>query len=188
MTMKRSSLFHLHRRAGANFVEHQSWEVPAFFVDPEQEAAAVRKTVGLADLSYLSKFDLQKEPQANGWWLGANHYWMIAEPPLDPPSGAIDISSVYTSLRLAGPKSRDVLSKVTSLNISDFVLPHLRGAQASVAHTHAVVLREDIGPIPAFHLLVSREYGESVWETIVHAGHEFHLCLFGLMALKSFEG
>jgi len=148
----------------------------------------VRKTVGLADLSYLSKFDLQKEPQANGWWLGANHYWMIAEPPLDPPSGAIDISSVYTSLRLAGPKSRDVLSKVTSLNISDFVLPHLRGAQASVAHTHAVVLREDIGPIPAFHLLVSREYGESVWETIVHAGHEFHLCLFGLMALKSFEG
>ncbi|HTS59829.1 MAG TPA: hypothetical protein VMH03_19960 [Terriglobales bacterium] len=186
--MKRSSLFHLHRRAGANFVEHQSWEVPAFFVDPEQEAAAVRKTVGLADLSYLSKFDLQKEPQANGWWLGANHYWMIAEPPLDPPSGAIDISSVYTSLRLAGPKSRDVLSKVTSLNISDFVLPHLRGAQASVAHTHAVVLREDIGPIPAFHLLVSREYGESVWETIVHAGHEFHLCLFGLMALKSFEG
>jgi glycine cleavage system aminomethyltransferase T len=188
MTMKRSSLFHLHRRAGARFVEHQSWEVPAFFVDPEQEAAAVRKTVGLADLSYLSKFDLQKEPQANGWWLGANHYWMIAEPALDPPSGAIDISSVYTSLRLAGAKSRDVLSKVTSLNISDFVLPHLRGAQASVAHTHAVVLREDIGPIPAFHLLVSREYGESVWETIVHAGHEFHLCPFGLMALKSLEG
>jgi glycine cleavage system aminomethyltransferase T len=188
MTMKRSALFHLHQRAGARFVEHQNWEVPAFFVDPEQEAADVRQSVGLADLSYLSKFDLQKEPQANGWWLGANHYWMIGEPPLDPPSGAIDISSVYTSLRLAGPKSRDVLRKLTSLNVSDLALPDLRGAQASVAHTHAVVLREDIGPIPAFHLLVSREYGESVWETIVHAGHEFHLSPFGLMALKSLEG
>jgi glycine cleavage system aminomethyltransferase T len=188
MTMKRSALFHLHRRAGARFVEHRNWELPAFFLNAEQEAAEVCKTVGLADLSYLSKFDLQKEPPANGWWLGANHYWMIGEPPLDSPSGAIDISSVYTSLRLAGPRSRDVLNKVTSLNVSDVALPNLRGAQASVAHTHGVVLREDIGPIPAFHLLVSREYGESVWETIVHAGHEFHLCPFGLTALESLEG
>jgi glycine cleavage system aminomethyltransferase T len=74
---------------------------------------------------------------------------------------------------------------VTSLNVSDVALPNLRGAQTSLAHTYTVVLREDIGSISAFHLLVSREYGESVWETIVHAGHEFHLCPFGLTALKS---
>jgi len=29
---------------------------------------------------------------------------------------------------------------------------------------------------------VSREYGEAVWESIVHAGHEFHLCPFGFEA------
>jgi glycine cleavage system aminomethyltransferase T len=188
MNLKRSSLFHLHRRAGASFTEHCSWELPAFFSSAEQEAAEVRKTVGLADLSHASKFDLQREPPHDGWWLGANHYWMIVEPPLDPPSGSIDISSVYTSLCLAGPRSRDVLSKVTSLDVSDVALPNLRAAQGLVAHTHAVVLREDIGSIPAFHLLVSREYGESVWETIVDAGHEFQLCPFGLTALKSLLG
>jgi glycine cleavage system aminomethyltransferase T len=188
MSMKRSALFHLHRRAGASFIEHCGWDLPAFFSSAEQEAAEVRKTVGLADLSYVSKFDLQTEPQHDGWWLGANHYWMIVEPPLDPPSGSIDISSVYTSLCLTGPKSRDVLNKVTSLGVSDAALLNLRGAQALLAHTHAVVLREDIGSIPAFHLLVSREYGESVWETIVEAGHEFHLCPFGLMALQSLLG
>jgi glycine cleavage system aminomethyltransferase T len=188
MTMKRSALFYLHRHQGASFTEFCGWELPAFFSDPEQEAAAARTTVGLADQSYLSKFDLQKEPQQNGWCLGANHYWMIGEPPLDPPSGAIDVSSVYTSLRLAGPRSREVLNKVTSLNASNDVLPNLCGAQASVAHAHAVVLREDMGAILAFHLLVSREYGESVWESIVEAGHEFHLCPFGLTALRSLQG
>ena len=185
MTMKRSALFHLHRRSGASFIEHHGWELPAFFLNPDEETAQVRESAGLVDLSYCSKFDLQKAPENSGWWLGANHYWMIAEPPLDPPPGAIDITSVYTSLCLAGPRSRDVLNKVTSLNVSDVALPNLRGAQTSLAHTYTVVLREDIGSISAFHLLVSREYGESVWETIVHAGHEFHLCPFGLTALKS---
>jgi glycine cleavage system aminomethyltransferase T len=48
---------------------------------------------------------------------------------------------------------------------------------------HAIVLREDIRSIPGFHILISREYAESVWEAIVHAGHEFHLQPFGLEAL-----
>jgi len=186
--MKRSALFHLHRRAGASFIEHRSWQLPAFFSSAEQEAAEVRKAVGLADLSHVLKFDLRREPSHDGWWLGANHYWMIVEPPLDPPSGSIDVSSVYASLCLAGPRSRNVLNKVTSLDVSEVALPNLRGAQGMVAHTHAVVLHEDIGSIPAFHLLVSREYGESVWETIVDAGEEFHLCPFGLTALQSLLG
>ena len=188
MTLKHSALFHLHQRAGASFLEHSGWELPAFFSSAEREAAEVRKSVGLADLSHVRKFDLRREPAHDGWWLGANHYWMIVEPPLDPPSDSIDISSVYASLCVAGPRSRDLLNKVTSFNLSDVALPNLRAAQGLVAHTHAVVLREDIGSIPAFHLLVSREYGESVWETIVDAGQEFHLCPFGWTALQALLG
>ncbi|MGA8149948.1 MAG: hypothetical protein WB952_03295 [Terriglobales bacterium] len=187
MSMKRSALFHLHQRAGARFIEHQGWELPAFFATAEQEAVAVRKGAGLADLSHLLKFDLRKEPQRKGWRLGANHYLMMGEAPLDPPWGAIDVSSVYTSLRLAGPQSRNVLSKLTSLNVSEVALPNLACAQTSVAHAHAMVLHEDIRSMTAFHLLVSRDYAEAVWESMVHAGHEFHLCPFGLQALQSLQ-
>jgi glycine cleavage system aminomethyltransferase T len=59
--MKRSALFYCHQRSGAKFIEHQGWELPAFFLSPEQEAAQVRDTVGLADESYLLKFDLKKQ-------------------------------------------------------------------------------------------------------------------------------
>jgi glycine cleavage system aminomethyltransferase T len=185
MTMKRSALFYLHQRQGASFIEYRGWELPAFFSSPEREAAHVRESVGLADQSDLLKFDLQKEPESNGWRLGANHYLMIGEPPLAPPSGAIDISSVYACFLLAGPRSRDVLSKLTSLNVSNVALLNLSCAQTSLAHVHTILMRADIASILAFYLLVSREYAESVWESIVRAGREFHLRLFGLMALRS---
>ena len=187
MTMKRSALFHLHQRQGATFTEYQRWELPAYFLPPEQESAEVRKNAGLADLSYLLKFDLQNQPQQKSWRLGARHYLMMGESPLDPPSGAINVSSVYTCFRLAGPRSRDILNKVTSLNVSELALPNLSCGQASVAHAHTLVMRDDIGSMLAFHLLVSREYGESIWESIFHAGQEFHLCPFGLTTLQSLQ-
>lgn len=182
--MKLSALFHLHQREGASFTTHQGWELPAYFVPPERESAEVRKNAGLADVSYLLKFDLQSEPQHKSWHLGAKHYLMMGESPLEPPPGAIDVSSVYSCFRLAGPRSRDILSKLTSLNVSNVALANLSCGQTSVAHAHTIVIRDDIESILAFHLLVSREFGESVWESIIHAGHEFRLCPFGLTTLS----
>jgi len=52
----------------------------------------------------------------------------------------------------------------------------------------AIILRRDLGPLPAFHLLVSREYGESVWDSLLHAGSEFPITQFGLKALQILEG
>jgi glycine cleavage system aminomethyltransferase T len=181
--MKRSALFHLQQQAGAKFAEHHGWEMPFNFTSPESEKSHVREHVGLADLSYRPKFDTKTEPAQPFWRLGKNHYLVVGEPPLDLPSRATDVTSVYADLFLVGPRSKDVLGKLTSLNVSNAALPNLACAQASLAHVHTIVLREDVGPIPGFHLLVSREYGESAWEAVVDAGREFHLRPFGLGAL-----
>jgi glycine cleavage system aminomethyltransferase T len=181
--MKRSALYYLHERAGAQFVERCGWRMPFSFTSPELEQSQVCRQVGLADLSYRTKLDTKTEPAPPFWRLARNHYLVFGEPPLDPPAGAMDVTSVYAGLFLAGPHSKAVLGKLTSLNVSDAALPSLSCAQAGLAHVHCVVLREDIGSIPGFHLLISREYAESVWETIVRAGREFHLQPFGLGAL-----
>jgi len=93
-----------------------------------------------------------------------------------------DVSSVYTQFLLAGPRSRDILRKLTSLNVSDRSLPDLACGQSSLAHVRAIVVRKDISGVSAYHLLVSREYGESVWDSVLHAGEEFKISLFGLQA------
>ena len=93
-----------------------------------------------------------------------------------------DVTSAYAAFLLAGPRSRDILRKLTSLNVSDTALANLSCGQASLAHVHARILRQDFPQCPAFVLMVSREYGESVWDSLLHAGEEFHLTPFGLRA------
>jgi heterotetrameric sarcosine oxidase gamma subunit len=183
--MKRSALFHLHQTLGGNFVDQYGWQMPASFSRPEEEVPAVRSRAGLADISYRAKFLMVVQPDRYWWRLAARQYLMIGTPPLEAPADAVDVTSVYTNLLLAGPRSRQVLSKLTSLNVTEQSLPNLSCAQASVGHVHCIVLREDLAGLPAYHLLVGRDFAESLWESIAHAGHEFHLCPFGASALQA---
>ena len=82
----------------------------------------------------------------------------------------------------SGDTSEITPISTTSLKLSDDALPDLSCGQSSLAHVRAIVLRKDASGMPAYHLLVSREYGESVWESILHAGTEFNLTPFGLQA------
>lgn len=56
-----------HQQRGAVFCEAAGWEVPAHYGDPIAEHAAVRKGVGLADLSHRGKVRLTGEDRAK--WL-----------------------------------------------------------------------------------------------------------------------
>lgn len=113
----------------------------------------------------------------------------VARPDLSlpPPVYMTEVTSVYAQFLLAGPRSRDILSKLSSLNLSETALPDLSCAQSSLAHVQAIILRKDLDRVPAYHLLVSREYGESVWGSVLHAGLEFRLSPFGLQAQHFLE-
>lgn len=194
-------------------MEHHGWRVPAYFTFAQQEAEQLSKRAGLGDLTWMTKLDLKgwglKTPPAvdggRAWSLGPDHYLVTCQPPkgeaitanllsslasrdlsLPPPIYVTDVTSVYAQFLLAGPRSRDILGKLTSLNVS--TLENLACGQASLAHANSKVLRDDFQGMPAFHILVSREYGVSVWEAILHAGHEFELAPFGVKALEFLGG
>jgi glycine cleavage system aminomethyltransferase T len=190
--IRQSPLFHRHEQTGASFVDHHGWRVPAYFTFAQKEAEQLARSVAVGDLSWMVKLDVKGHPpetlNGTAWCLGPQHFLVTCNPsapPLDIPY-VTDVTSVYAQFLLAGPRSRDVLRKLTSLNVT--TLGNLACGQANVAHVHGKVLRDDIGDIPAFHILVSREYGESVWDAILHAGHEFHITPFGLKALEFLGG
>ena len=203
---------HVERKAA--MVEHHGWLVPGAFTSRDEELARVRQSVGLADLSWTLKFDLkgwaseqrpEVGPQAAWWDVGRLHALATCEPaaekPLKQPLEEVaaarqdpalpaplyitGVSSVFAHLLLAGPRAREVLGKLTSLNLSERSMPDGSCAQASVAHVHTAVLRSDVSGILAYQLLVSREYAEGVWESVLHAGHEFGIVPFGLEALQA---
>jgi heterotetrameric sarcosine oxidase gamma subunit len=182
--------------------EYHGWRTAAVFTSEEEEAMLVRQGAGLSDVSWMTKLDL-KGPGVNAlpalgegarsWTLGPSHILVTCDPEsrsISSSSGlwVTDVTSVFAQFLLAGPASREVLRKLTSLNVSENTLPDPGCGQASLAHVHAIILRRDLGPLPAFHLLVSREYGESVWDALLHAGQEYRITQFGLKALEILEG
>jgi heterotetrameric sarcosine oxidase gamma subunit len=121
----------------------------------------------------------------------------VAAPAATPSSAAgaclhlTDVTSVYAALLLAGPRSRDVLHKLTSVDVEPAALPNRTAAQGGLAHVHAIVLRADLGTadqILGYWLLVARNYGEYLWDAVMHAGHDLGLVPFGVIALDELAG
>jgi glycine cleavage system aminomethyltransferase T len=199
---KQSALQNWAEQAGGIFTAHHGWQTPARFQDPQKETLQVAETAGLADVSWMVKLDLKGRgvdtlpalsEGVRSWPLGLRHVLVTCDPKHRHDASAqctaapgvfvTDVTSVFSQFLLAGPCARQILAKLSSLNVSEYTC-----AQTTLAHVHATILRQDLRQLPAFHLLVARDYGESVWEAVLHAGHEFHLVPFGLETLGALGG
>ena len=65
--MKRSRLYDEHTKRGASFMEQAGWEVPAHYGDAAAEHLAVRRAVGIMDLSQRGKTKVTGEDRVK--WL-----------------------------------------------------------------------------------------------------------------------
>lgn len=193
--MKYTPLFRAHREAGARLEPlTEGWAIPLSYEDTREEARRIRESVGLADWSWITKIDLQGPglrgaaagPGFRLWPLGKLHALATCQPSRKPELDewiasrrvyATDVTGGYANLIVAGPRARDVLRKLTSLDLD-------RPGQASVAHAHAIVVPEDLGEVAAYQVLVGRDYGESVWRSVLHAGEEFQLRPVGIEAVR----
>ena len=95
-----------------------------------------------------------------------------------------DLTSYFTGLYLIGPKSRDVLSKLTEVNINPEVFPDLTVSQLPVFHVRSIILRRDMRDVLGFQIYFDRGFGEYVWDKIMRAGREFDIAPIGTSALK----
>ena len=193
--MKYTPLFRIHCAAGAVFEPlTEGWAAPLRFGEPAEEARRMRESVGIADWSWIAKVDLWGAGVHTAvagfgfrvWPLGGLHALATCEPARKPELdawiaarqlSATDVTGGYANFLVAGPQARQVLRKLTSLDLE-------RSGQTSLAHVQAIVLRQDLGGLPAYQVLVGRDYGESVWESLLHAGEEFHLEPVGVEAVR----
>ncbi len=90
-------------------------------------------------------------------------------------------------LRLIGPASRAVLSKVCGLNLADEVFPNLSVRQTSMAKIKQMIVRRDFGSLPTFTLIGAQSLAAYLWNVILGAGHEFGIAPIGVAALRELE-
>lgn len=95
-----------------------------------------------------------------------------------------DVTSNFTAVQIAGPHSRDLLRKLTALDLRPAQFPDLSCAQGSLAGIHTLVIRADIQAHLAYQVYCGREFGEYLWDTLLDAGQEFGARPFGLAAQR----
>ena len=99
-----------------------------------------------------------------------------------------DVTSSFTAVQIAGPRSRDLLRKLTALDLRPAQFPDLSCAQGSLANVHTLVIRADIQTHLSYQVYSGREFGEYVWEALLDAGQEFGALPFGMAAQRQLQG
>lgn len=77
-------------------------------------------------------------------------------------------------LRIAGPRARDMLAKVCSIDLHPAVFPVGAAAATSIDHTSVNLWRsQDVDGAAVFNLLVFASFAESLWHTLLDSGAEY---------------
>lgn len=105
-----------------------------------------------------------------------------------PDDGSVKMVPMTTSwgvLVLAGPKSRDVLKKLTRTDLSNANFPWLSGQRISIGHATAHALRVNFVGELGWELHHPIEMQNAIFDMLMEAGGEFGIKPFGIRAMSS---
>jgi sarcosine oxidase subunit alpha len=94
-----------------------------------------------------------------------------------------DITHGRAEIRVIGPASQELLSKVCGLDFHPAAFPNETAKQSSLAKTTQLIIRRDIGELPALSIIGAQSLGPYVWDTLIEAGREFGIVPIGSAAL-----
>jgi len=88
---------------------------------------------------------------------------------------ATDETDGRSEILLVGPNADICLSRVCGLDFHPDEFPNHTAKQTSVAKIRQLIIRNDIGNVPAYILSGGRSYAIYLWETLVEAGQDLNI-------------
>jgi sarcosine oxidase subunit alpha len=107
-------------------------------------------------------------------WFG----WWLADWKLDVHM--TDLTQAVSAINLAGPKARDILAKLTDLDVSNDEFAYMDGKRALIAGVPCLVLRIGFVGEVGYEIHYPAAHGEFLWDAILEAGKEHGVKPFGL--------
>lgn len=105
-----------------------------------------------------------------------------------PSDGSVRVEALGLSLvglSIAGPRSRDLLAKVTREDVSNQALPFMAVRRMDVGMAPCLIGRISYTGDLGYEIWMAPEYQRYVFHTLTKAGEEFGLGLFGSRALNA---
>jgi dimethylglycine dehydrogenase len=105
-----------------------------------------------------------------------------------PADGSVSLEAVgqkLTGLSIAGPKARDLLSKVTHADVSADAFKFMDIRKLDIGMAPCLVGRVSYTGDLGYEIWIEPEYQRHVFQVLLDAGEEFSLGLFGSRALNA---
>ncbi|MFO1088985.1 MAG: FAD-dependent oxidoreductase [Hyphomicrobiales bacterium] len=107
---------------------------------------------------------------------------------LAPTDGSVTLTPVtyrYGVLVIAGPRSRDVLQKLTDADLSNAAFPWLSGKETSVGHARSHVLRVNYVGELGYEFHHEIEMQNTIFDLLMDAGAPYGIKPYGIKAMSS---
>ena len=114
-----------------------------------------------------------------------DYTWMRRHIPDDARATLTDVSSSYAVLSVMGPRSRDLLSRLTDADLSNEAFPFLTSKGIYLGYAPVRASRITYVGELGWELYIPTEFACNVYESIVREGSEFGLMHAGYHALDS---
>ncbi len=114
-----------------------------------------------------------------------DHDYLMKLLPADGNVQVFPVTSQYGVLVLAGPRSRDVLQKITDTDLSTTNFPWLSGQKINVGQATADALRVNFVGELGWELHHPIEMQNTIFDLVMAAGAEFGIKPFGIRAMDS---
>jgi 4-methylaminobutanoate oxidase (formaldehyde-forming) len=112
-------------------------------------------------------------------------YWLKKHIPNDAHAFVTDVTSGYTLINIQGPKSRNLLSRITSVDLSNDSFPYMTAKEIDLNYARPLALRVTYEGELGWELHVPAEFSIHVYETLIEFGQEFGLKHAGFQALNT---
>jgi sarcosine oxidase subunit alpha len=104
--------------------------------------------------------------------------WWLADWQLDVH--ITDVTQALSAVNLAGPRAREIMGKVTDLDVSAEGFTYLDGKQAEVAGVPSLILRIGFVGEVGYEIHCPAAQGEHLWDAVMREGRPAGIKPFGL--------
>jgi 4-methylaminobutanoate oxidase (formaldehyde-forming) len=111
--------------------------------------------------------------------------WMKRNIPADAHAFVTDVTSGYGQLNVQGPRSRELLQKLTSVDLSNAAFPFRAAREIDIGFARVLCVRITYLGELGYELYIPAEQAVHVYDRVAAAGQEFGLVHAGLKALGS---
>src|ERR1035437_8625852 len=193
----------IHRALGARMVDFGGWDMPVQYTGIIHEHHAVRRAVGVFDVSHMGEIEIHGPEAAkladfvttnavHKLKTGQAHYFLCVNASnqekdfehirsLNRFDARVDFSSGrYAQLAIQGPKARDTVQKLTPLALA--AIRYYWFTDGEVCGVPARIARTGYTGEDGFEIYAAPTHAARIWNDVIEAGAEFGIKPCGLGA------